>query len=78
MKENNVQIESWGPFAAGRNNMFQNELYMMILPRCSNQDEKENYESIEVGQREKITSGFNQLESLPPIRSVVIIEKINE
>ncbi|WP_152667956.1 aldo/keto reductase, partial [Aneurinibacillus tyrosinisolvens] len=26
MKENNVQIESWGPFAEGRNNMFQNEV----------------------------------------------------
>ncbi|WP_240159756.1 aldo/keto reductase, partial [Paenibacillus aceris] len=25
MKENNVQIESWAPFAEGRNNMFQNE-----------------------------------------------------
>ena len=24
--ENGVQIESWGPFAEGRNNMFQNEL----------------------------------------------------
>ncbi|AFK05524.1 aldo/keto reductase (plasmid) [Emticicia oligotrophica DSM 17448] len=26
MVENNVQIESWGPFAEGRNNLFQNEL----------------------------------------------------
>ncbi|WP_262509873.1 aldo/keto reductase [Arcicella aurantiaca] len=26
MLENNVQIESWGPFAEGRNNLFQNEL----------------------------------------------------
>ncbi len=25
MKENNVQIMSWGPFAEGKNNMFQNE-----------------------------------------------------
>jgi len=24
--ENNVQIESWGPFAEGKNNLFQNEL----------------------------------------------------
>ena len=24
MKENNVQIESWGPFVEGKNNMFQN------------------------------------------------------
>ncbi|WP_044173477.1 aldo/keto reductase [Flectobacillus major] len=26
LKENNVQIESWGPFAEGKNNIFQNEL----------------------------------------------------
>jgi diketogulonate reductase-like aldo/keto reductase len=26
MKENNVQIESWGPFAEGKNGMFTNEL----------------------------------------------------
>ena len=26
LKENGVQIESWGPFAEGRNNIFQNEL----------------------------------------------------
>ncbi|MFN8346948.1 MAG: aldo/keto reductase [Spirosomataceae bacterium] len=26
MVENNVQIESWGPFAEGKNNLFQNEL----------------------------------------------------
>lgn len=26
LAENNVQIESWGPFAEGRNNMFGNEL----------------------------------------------------
>ena len=30
MKENNVQIESWGPFAEGRNNMFQNEVLVTI------------------------------------------------
>ena len=30
MKENNVQIESWGPFAEGRNNMFQNEVLTSI------------------------------------------------
>jgi len=28
--ENNVQIESWGPFAEGRNNLFQNELLLSI------------------------------------------------
>ena len=26
MQENGVQIESWGPFAEGRNNIFQNEI----------------------------------------------------
>lgn len=30
MKENHVQIESWGPFAEGKNNMFQNELLTSI------------------------------------------------
>jgi len=30
MKENNVQIESWGPFAEGKNNMFQNEMLVSI------------------------------------------------
>src|ERR1700744_4666003 len=30
MMENNVQIESWGPFAEGRNNLFQNELLQSI------------------------------------------------
>lgn len=26
LQENNVQIEAWGPFAEGKNNMFQNEV----------------------------------------------------
>lgn len=30
LSENNVQIESWGPFAEGRNNIFQNELLVSI------------------------------------------------
>ncbi|PAL14845.1 aldo/keto reductase [Peribacillus simplex] len=30
MKENNVQIESWGPFAEGKNNMFGNEVLVSI------------------------------------------------
>ncbi|MCP8970126.1 aldo/keto reductase [Ectobacillus ponti] len=30
MKEHHVQIESWGPFAEGRNNMFQNEVLVSI------------------------------------------------
>lgn len=30
LRENNVQIESWGPFAEGRNNLFSNELLASI------------------------------------------------
>jgi 2,5-diketo-D-gluconate reductase A len=30
LQENNVQIESWGPFAEGRNNIFHNELLASI------------------------------------------------
>ncbi len=30
LKENNVQIESWGPFAEGKNNLFHNELLLSI------------------------------------------------
>jgi len=30
LKENNVQIESWGPFAEGKNNIFHNELLASI------------------------------------------------
>ena len=30
LQENNVQIESWGPFAEGKNNIFQNELLAAI------------------------------------------------
>lgn len=33
MKENNVQIESWGPFAEGKNNFFQNEILVSIAER---------------------------------------------
>ncbi len=33
LKENNVQIESWGPFAEGRNNIFQNELLISIAKK---------------------------------------------
>jgi len=33
MKENNVQIESWGPFAEGKNNMFQNEVLVSIAEK---------------------------------------------
>jgi 2,5-diketo-D-gluconate reductase A len=30
LKENNVQLESWGPFAEGKNNIFQNEILVSI------------------------------------------------
>jgi len=30
LQQNNVQIESWGPFAEGKNNLFQNELLASI------------------------------------------------
>src|SRR5205085_10042355 len=30
LEESNVQIESWGPFAEGRNNIFENELLLSI------------------------------------------------
>lgn len=30
MQQNNVQIESWGPFAEGKNNIFHNELLLSI------------------------------------------------
>ncbi len=32
--DNKVQIESWGPFAEGRNNIFQNELLLSIAGKC--------------------------------------------
>ncbi|KIA84097.1 aldo/keto reductase [Flavobacterium sp. AED] len=30
LQENNVQIQSWGPFAEGKNNIFQNEILIAI------------------------------------------------
>ncbi len=33
LQENNVQIESWGPFAEGRNNIFNNEVLASIAER---------------------------------------------
>ncbi|MFB9843571.1 aldo/keto reductase [Mucilaginibacter ginsenosidivorans] len=33
MKDNNVQIESWGPFAEGKNNIFHNELLQAIASK---------------------------------------------
>lgn len=33
LKENNVQIEAWGPFAEGKNNLFQNEVLQSIAAK---------------------------------------------
>ena len=33
LTENKVQIESWGPFAEGKNNLFQNELLLGIASK---------------------------------------------
>ncbi len=33
MKENNVQIQSWAPFAEGKNNLFQNEVLVSIAEK---------------------------------------------
>ena len=33
MKEYNIQIESWGPFAEGKNNMFQNESLVSLAEK---------------------------------------------
>jgi 2,5-diketo-D-gluconate reductase A len=33
LKENNVQIESWGPFAEGKNNIFKNELLLSLAKK---------------------------------------------
>lgn len=33
LKENNIQIESWGPFAEGKNNIFHNEVLSSIAAR---------------------------------------------
>src|SRR5881394_1738749 len=30
LKENNIQIESWGPFAEGKNNIFHNEVLVSV------------------------------------------------
>lgn len=35
MKENKVQIESWAPFAEGKNNLFQNEVLTSIAEKYS-------------------------------------------
>jgi 2,5-diketo-D-gluconate reductase A len=33
LQENDVQLESWGPFAEGRNNLFQNELLLSVASK---------------------------------------------
>jgi 2,5-diketo-D-gluconate reductase A len=35
LKENNVQMESWGPFAEGKNNIFQNDTLLSIAKKHS-------------------------------------------
>jgi diketogulonate reductase-like aldo/keto reductase len=35
LQENGVQIESWGPFAEGKSNLFTNELLTSIGKKCS-------------------------------------------
>jgi len=35
LEENNLQIESWGPFAEGKNNLFHNELLLSIGKKYS-------------------------------------------
>lgn len=35
LEENNVQIESWGPFAEGKNNLFTNETLLSIGQKCN-------------------------------------------
>ena len=33
LRENNIQIESWGPFAEGKNNIFRNEVLVSIAEK---------------------------------------------
>jgi 2,5-diketo-D-gluconate reductase A len=33
LQENNIQIESWGPFAEGKNNIFQNDLLLSLAAK---------------------------------------------
>jgi len=33
LKENNIQIESWGPFAEGKNNIFSNEALVSVAEK---------------------------------------------
>jgi 2,5-diketo-D-gluconate reductase A len=33
LKENNIQVEAWAPFAEGKNNIFKNELLLSIAAR---------------------------------------------
>lgn len=33
LKENGIQIESWGPFAEGKNNIFQNEVLLALAKK---------------------------------------------
>jgi 2,5-diketo-D-gluconate reductase A len=33
LKENNIQIESWGPFAEGKNNIFLNKVLLSVAEK---------------------------------------------
>ncbi|MBS4220092.1 aldo/keto reductase [Bacillus sp. FJAT-49711] len=68
MKENNVQIESWGPFAEGKNNMFQNEILVSIA-------EKHNKSVAQVILRWLIQRGVVAIPK--SVRKERIIENIN-
>jgi len=40
LQENDIQIESWGPFAEGKNNIFQNELLSSIATKHDKQSRR--------------------------------------